>query len=135
MTTNELTPSEKKEVSGYEQVRQGRYFVPDVDIREDENGLRLYADVPGADPEKISVEIRDDVLSLQGEVNVEPYQGLSPIYTEYKIGHYLRRFTLPRGSDYDQERISARLVDGVLEVELPKAERAKPRRIAITTTA
>lgn len=131
MTTNELTPAEKKEVSGHEQVNQGRYFVPDVDIREDAQGLRLFADLPGVDPEKISVELRDDVLTLQGEVNASVYEGLSPVYTEYKIGHYLRRFSLPRSADYDQERITARIVDGVLEVELPKAERAKPRRIPI----
>lgn len=131
MTNQELTPSEKKEVAGHEQVRQGRYFVPDVDIVEDDHALRVFADLPGVDPSKISVELHDDTLTLQGEVDLKAYEGLSPVYSEYKVGHYVRRFSLTRSGDFDRDKISARMVDGVLEVEVPKAERVKPRKIAI----
>lgn len=131
MTTQELAPQPKKEVSGQEPVRQGRYFVPDVDIVEDEHALRLFADLPGVDREKISVELDNDTLTLQGEVDLASYEGLAPAYSEYKVGHYLRRFSLSRGGDYDRDRIAARVVDGVLEVELPKREQSKPRRITI----
>lgn len=131
--THELTPSEKKEVQAREQMRPGRYYVPDTDIWEDEDGLVLRVDVPGVDAERVSVELNDDVLSLEGEVALSEYDGLSPVYTEYNVGHFQRRFTVPVGR-YDPERVRARLTNGVLEVTVPRAEDAKPRRITISAT-
>lgn len=131
--TSELTPKDKQEVQGNEQVRPGRYYVPEVDICEDADGLWLRADMPGVDPDKVSVQLEDGVLTIQGEVSLKPYEGLTPIYTEYRVGNFLRRFTLPQGYQYDPEHISAKLVDGVLEVRIPKAEQAKPRRVPVAT--
>jgi HSP20 family molecular chaperone IbpA len=131
MTTQEITPREKQELKGHEQVRPGRHYVPDVDIYEDDDGLRLWADMPGVDPQKVAVELENDVLTIQGEVSLKDYEDLSPVYTEYNVGHFLRRFTVPNGGKFDRDRISARLVDGVLEVQLPKAEAAKPKRINV----
>jgi HSP20 family protein len=51
------------------------------------------------------------------------------VYTEYQIGHYARSFELSRDSQHD--RISAELKDGVMTVTLPKAEKAKPRKIKV----
>jgi HSP20 family molecular chaperone IbpA len=130
--TQQLTPKEKQEVQGQEQTRPGRSFVPAVDIWEDEEGLRLQADMPGVDPEHVSVELNDDVLSLEGHVDLSAYEGLTPVYTEYNVGHFQRRFTIPAGERYDRDRVNARLTNGVLEIVLPRAEAAKPRRIAIT---
>lgn len=131
MTTQELTPKDKQELEGREQTRAGRTYVPDVDIREDEHALWLWADMPGVEQQAIEVELHDDVLRLEGRVSTEDYEGLSPIYTEYNVGNYLRRFTLANGERFDRDKISARLVNGVLEVKLPKAEQAKPRRIEV----
>jgi HSP20 family protein len=69
------------------------------------------------------------MLTIEGGVGVDDYKDLEPVYTEYNVGNYLRRFTI--SSDIDVERIRASVTNGVLELELPKAERAKPRRIAI----
>jgi len=132
MTQQELTPKEKQEVQGSEQVRPGRYFVPDVDIAEDADGLWLWVDMPGVDPDKVSVQLEDGVLTIQGEVALHPYEGLTPVYSEYRVGNFLRRFTLPQGSRYDTDRITAKLVDGVLEVRIPKAEKAKPRQVPVS---
>lgn len=129
--SSELTPKEKQEVQGTEQVRPGRYYVPEVDISEDADGLWLRADMPGVDPDRVSVELEDGVLTIQGEVSLKPYEGLTPVYTEYRVGNFLRRFTLPQSYQYDPEQISAKLVDGVLEVRIPKAEQAKPRRVPV----
>jgi HSP20 family molecular chaperone IbpA len=128
----ELQPKEKQELKGAEHVRPGRYYVPDVDIREDKNGLKLWVDVPGADPGKVSVELEDNTLTIQAELSLNEYEELSPVYTEYNVGHFLRRFSVPQTAAIDANGISAKLVDGVLEVVLPKAEHAKPRRIAVT---
>lgn len=128
----ELTPREKQEVQGSEQVRPGRSYVPEVDIYETSDGLALRADMPGVDPDKVSVELDDGVLTLQGEVSLAPYEGLRPVYSEYRVGNFTRRFTMPRSYSYDPQRIEAKLVNGVLEVRIPKAEQAKPRRIQVT---
>jgi HSP20 family protein len=134
MTTQELTPKEKQEVQGSEQVRPGRYYVPDVDIAEDGDGLWLRADMPGVEPDRVAVELEDGLLTIQGEVSLQPYEGLTPVYSEYRVGNFLRRFNLPQSYRYDADRITAKLVDGVLEVHIPKTEQAKPRRVPVVTS-
>jgi HSP20 family protein len=129
----ELTPKEKQEVQGSEQVRPGRYYVPDVDIAETSDGLWLHVDMPGVEPSHVSVELERGTLTIQGEVELKAYDGLTPVYSEYRVGNFLRRFSLPESYLYDAEHVSAKLVDGVLEVHIPKAEQAKPRRVPIAT--
>ncbi len=131
--SQELAKKEKQEVKGHEQVQPGRFYVPAVDIWEDQDGLTLRADMPGVDPERVTVELNDDVLSLQGEVALSDYEGLSPAYTEYNVGHFQRRFTVPNGGRYDREKVQARMADGVLEVTVPRAEAARPRRITVAS--
>jgi HSP20 family protein len=132
MADQELTPKEKQEVADKEQTRPGRYFVPDTDIYEDAQGLHLAADMPGVDQSNVEVELDDNVLTLQGRVDLSGYEGVSPVYTEYNVGHYLRRFTLADASIFDRDAIKARMVNGVLEVEIPKSAKAKLRRIPVS---
>ena len=106
MTTQELTPKEKQELQEKEQTRPGRAFVPDVDIREDENALWLWADMPGVTQEQVEVELHDNVLRLEGRVSLQEYEGLKPVYTEYNVGNYLRRFTLTNGEHFDRDHPS-----------------------------
>ena len=131
---DELTPKEKQELTGREQTRPGRSYVPDVDIHEDDQALWVWADMPGVDQESVEVELNDDVLRLEGRVSAHDYDGLSPIYTEYNVGNYLRRFTLANGDRFERDKVSARLMNGVLEVRLPKAEKARPRRIDVSVS-
>jgi len=131
--TEQLTPRDKQELQGSEQVRPGRYYVPDVDIAETQDGLTLHVDMPGVDPDRVAVELDQGMLTIEGDVSLQPYEGLTPIYSEYRVGHFLRRFSLPESYRYDAERIVAKLNDGVLEVRIPKAEQAKPRRVPIAT--
>jgi HSP20 family molecular chaperone IbpA len=132
MTPQELSVRSKQELKGEEHTRAGRTYVPDVDICETPNSLWLWADMPGVDEESIQINLADGVLSIEGHVSLKDYENLAPVYTEYNIGNYARRFTL--SSDIDAERIKARMTNGVLELELPKAERAKPRRIPISAS-
>jgi HSP20 family protein len=132
MTDRELAPKEKQELKEQEQTRPGRYYVPEVEIFEDEQALYLSADMPGVDFESVEVELNDDVLTLQGRVSLSAYEGLRPLYTEYNVGHYLRRFTLSDGSRFDRDAITARVVNGVLDIRLPRSEKTKPRRISVT---
>jgi len=126
----DLQVKPKEEVQSEEQTRPGRYYVPDVDIREDKDALWLRADMPGVGQDGVEVSLENDVLTLEGAVAPQSYEGLTPLYTEYNVGSYVRRFTLPRGR-FDAERVEAKLKNGVLEVKLPKAEQVKPRRIPV----
>ena len=132
MTPQELTPKEKQELQDREQTRPGRTFVPDVDIAEDQHALWLWADMPGVGPDQVEVELHENVLRIEGRVAVEGYEGLTPIYIEYNVGNYLRRFTLANAQQFDRDQIAARLTNGVLEVKLPKVEKAKPRKIPVS---
>jgi HSP20 family molecular chaperone IbpA len=133
MSNQALTPRDKQEVQGGEQVRPGRYYVPDVDIYEDAEGLWLRADMPGVESDSIGVELHDGVLTVTGDVNLKPYAGLEPAYSEYRVGPFLRRFSLPERARFDADRIVAKLVEGVLELHVPRAEAAKPRRVQVAT--
>jgi HSP20 family molecular chaperone IbpA len=132
MTEQEQTVKQKQELAGGEQTRPGRTYVPEVDICETADSLWLWADMPGVDQHSVDVNLADGVLSIEGRVSLQEYENLSPVYTEYNIGNYLRRFTVT--ADIDAEHIKARMNNGVLELELPKSARAKPRRINITTS-
>lgn len=133
MENQELAPSEKKEVSGYEQTLAGRAYIPEVDIFEDADALWLWADMPGVKSDSVNVELNNDVLSLEGRIEPEAYASLTPAYTEYNVGNFVRRFTVPRSGSLDHDKITARVVDGVVEVKLPKGEKAKPKRITISS--
>jgi HSP20 family molecular chaperone IbpA len=128
MANQELNVREKQETPE-EVTRAGRTYAPNVDIYETKDGLWLWADMPGVDERSINIQLDDGVLTIEGQVDLKQYENVTPLYTEYNVGNYLRRFTI--SSDVDSDRIVARMQDGVLALELPKAERAKARRITV----
>ena len=130
MTEQEIAVKNKQEVTREEGTRAGNTYRPDVDICETPEGLWLWADVPGVDEKRINVHLADGVLTIEAQVDVQEYKDLKPVYTEYNVGNYFRRFSI--SNDVEVDRISAQVTNGVLEVHLPKAERAKPKRIAVT---
>jgi HSP20 family protein len=129
MPEQEITTKEKQQVQGNERTRPGRYFIPDVDICENDDCLRLWADMPGVLEKDVDVVLKNAVLTITGTVSTASYEKLEPLYTEYNIGNYIRQFTL--NEEIDESRIKARMKNGVLEVDLPKREQAKPRRIEV----
>jgi HSP20 family protein len=130
MPEQEIATREKQQVQGTEKTRSGRYFVPEVDISEYDDSLRLWADMPGVSEKDVSVGLKDGILTIEGSVSAETYEKLAPLYTEYNVGNYFRQFAL--NADIDEERISAKMRNGVLTLELPKREQAKPRTIPVT---
>ena len=131
MTAQELSVRKKQELTDQEPTRSGRTYLPEVDICETPEALWLWADMPGVDDTSINVNVADGVLTIEGRVTIKNYENLAPMYTEYNVGNYLRRFTV--SSEVDTDRIAARMSNGVLELEMPKSERAKPRRISVST--
>jgi HSP20 family protein len=128
--TREITTKEKQQLAKpQEQTRPGRYYVPDVNIYEFDNSLKLWADMPGVKEKDVNVTLKDGVLTIIGQVATDMYAELRPMYTEYNVGNYYREFSL--NEDIDESNIRATLRDGVLELELPKKEKARPRQIEV----
>jgi len=109
-----------------------RWFcTPPIDIFDTEAGLVLRADLPGVTADDLELQVEDNRLTLLGKVTPPAPEGAQLIYQEYRIGDFLRSFIL--SDDVDHERITAKLIDGVLEVTLPRAATAQPRKIQIRT--
>jgi len=114
-----------------EQTRSGALFTPDVDIFETDREITLLADMPGVKPDNLSIDLRNDVLTIAGETENIRKAGQVDIIAEYESGKYYRQFTL--SEMIDQAKIDAKLNDGVLRLTLPKVAKAAPRRITVKT--
>lgn len=101
---------------------------PRVDILETEHELLLLADLPGVRPTDVDVRFENGELTIHGRRN-PTNPGRRRALWEYEPAHYHRTFRL--SEDVAADQIEAELKNGVLTVRLPKAEAAKPRRIAV----
>jgi HSP20 family protein len=127
----ELKVREKQALStDTEQTRPGPVYTPDVDIFESETDITLLADMPGVATDHMTIDLRDDVLTVTGEAEMDGEASEEPIVMEYGVGKYYRQFTL--SEVIDQAKITAELKDGVLRLVLPKVEKATPRKITIS---
>lgn len=114
-----------------EQTRPGLVFTPSVDIFETDREITLLADLPGVAAENLTIDLRENTLTLVGDVDPEESPGEEKIVVEFETGRYYRQFTV--SNVIDQSKIDANLADGVLRLTLPKVEAAKPRRIHVKT--
>ena len=126
-TRNVPVTHEGEERAGREQMRKNT-IRPAVDIFETDQGLTLLADLPGVKKEDLTIDIDKGILTIRGE-GVEGAPGES-IYREFSLGSYFRQFQLP--DEIDAEKVKAEVHEGVLTLNMPKSEAAKPRRIEIT---
>lgn len=106
-------------------------FTPPIDIFETEEGLTLHADLPGVSLETLELQVQDNKLTLFGRVLPVVPENARLLHQEYAVGDFLRSFIL--SDQVDHERISAKLNNGVLEIVLPHATKAEPRRIQVKT--
>ena len=104
-------------------------MLPPVDVTEDEGGITLIADLPGASKEQLSIRVDGDALTIEAPIDIGEIDKLEPVYAEVRSGRYRRSFTLSR--ELDSTRVEAALKDGVLTLRVPKLEHAKPRRIEV----
>jgi len=128
--SKEIQAKQKTEVSTpAEQTSPGTVFVPAVDIFESEKDITLLADLPGVKSEDLKIDLRDNVLTLSGDI--APVEGADEkdIFIEYEVGKYYRQFSL--SEVINQNKIDARLEDGVLRLVLPKSEKAVPKKITV----
>ena len=107
-----------------------RAWLPPVDIFQDQDNLVLRAELPGVDKDNIDVRVENGVLTLQGDRKTETDLDDKNAFRRERIfGRFARSFTLP--TTVDATRITAKYRDGLLEIVLPKAEAAKPKRVEI----
>src|SRR3989337_2050015 len=98
-------------------------WTPAVDIYENNDSVVVKAELPGVERDQISVEVKDGILTLRGERKFEKE------VKEESYHRIERSFSLP--VSVEQDKVTARFKDGVLEVILPKKEQARPKQIQV----
>lgn len=104
-----------------------RYAVPPVDIYEDQQGLVVLADLPGVTREGLSVQVEQGILTIDARVERDTPGRL--LRREFSFVPFYRQFRIAEA--IDSGKIRASLRNGVLRLELPRVEAAKPRRIPL----
>jgi HSP20 family protein len=105
-------------------------WAPAVDIFESGDDLVIRAEIPGVDKDDVDISVRNNSLTLRGERKRDQEINDDNAYRlERSYGNFVRSFSLPR--TVDSSRISAKYRNGVLDIILPKAEEAKPKKIEI----
>ena len=131
-TRTDVNRTEKGSVPTFpEQTRPGPVYSPAVDIFENESSITVFADMPGVKAQDLKVDLRESVLTLTGQVTSPETAREADVLREYESGTFFRQFSL--SETIDQTKIDAQLDNGVLRLELPKVERARPRQISVRT--
>ena len=108
----------------------GAGVFPPMNITQDNDNFYLRAEVPGIEPNQLSISAVRNRVSLAGKREIQrEHERVSYHRKERAEGTFNRTVTLP--AEVDAERVDARYVDGILTLTLPKAEEAKPRQITV----
>jgi HSP20 family protein len=111
-------------------VRGGQGYVPALDLSETDDGYLVEAAVPGLKPEDLEITVENNVLTLKGESRQETEDKKRNYHRiERRFGSFQRTISLP--TTVKADAIKASLNDGVLRLEIPKAEEVKPRKISV----
>jgi HSP20 family protein len=123
-----LTPS----LFGHARLGQHGALFPKVDVSENENEIRVIANVPGMKPEDIDIEVGDDYLSLAGTIEKSTEDNGEKMYRyEREYGAFRREFALP--ARVQKDAIVAKVKDGVLTLTLPKSEAERRTKVRVET--
>jgi len=108
-----------------------RSWVPPVDIQETADAYRLTAELPGLTKDDINITLENNVLRLSGERKLEKdVQKDNYHRIERSYGNFTRSFALPQ--QVSSDKVLAAFENGLLTITVPKAEQARPRKIAIS---
>ena len=105
---------------------------PRVDIHEDEKAVYVKAEIPGLDEKDLNVTLKENMLTISGEKKAEKTEGeknKNYWYCERVFGSFSRTIALPDAIKHDE--VKANYKNGVLEIEIPKAEAAQPKKINV----
>ena len=105
-------------------------WVPQVDIKEDESGFHVFADVPGVESKDVDITLDRGILTIKGTRSEETETAEKGYKRRERVtGTFVRRFSLPDSADGDA--ITAKMNNGVLELVIPKGQKHKPRTITV----
>ena len=108
----------------------GSDWNPRVDVYEKEDAIILKAELPGMNKKDIDIDIEDRVLTLRGERSLDDEVTDESYYRRERVyGKFHRAFRLP--ADVEPEKIKADFKDGILNVNIPKPEEKKPKKISV----
>ena len=102
---------------------------PAVDIAESESGITLFADMPGVPKDLLTVKVDGDNLTIEGKAQITVAENIELLHSEVRSPYFRRVFTL--SPDLDPAKIEATLRNGVLQMHIPKSEKARPKRIEV----
>lgn len=122
--SSQLAPSQRSTLS-----ESATPALPPVDIFEDDTGVTILADLPGVSKDRLGVRVEGDSLVIEGAASPPDTGDMELLYGEVLSPFYRRSFTLSR--DLDPEKVEANLNNGVLKINIPKREEARPRRIEV----
>ncbi len=129
--TKEMELQKKKELQpSAEGTRPGPVFIPAVDILETQDDIIVLADMPGVDSKNVDIDVKENQLTIRGRIDSVVSEKENALYSEFGWGDYLRTFTL--SNLINQEKITAKMDQGVLRLTLPKAEKMKPKKITVS---
>lgn len=104
---------------------------PPVDIVDTKEAILIFAEIPGVDKDDVAIEVKDNVLSIQGERTVDKSVGNGSYYRSERVfGRFGRSFALP--SMVRTDNIKASFKNGVLKIGIPKPAEEKPRQVSIS---
>ena len=132
MTEETLALDVQKEelpVEETERTRECQCFIPRADIYEVDDNIFVVVDLPGIEEDNIDITLEKNILSINAITDPDPPEGYSLAFSEYEIGDYERKFRI--SDQVDRDAIEAIYSDVVLRLTLPKAEKAKTRKIAV----
>ena len=127
----ELTTQDTRDVatSNGDANRKAMAFTPAVDIFEHDETTVIMADMPGVAPDDVDVTLERQILTLRGKVKPYAPEGYRLLSSEYRVGDYIRVFTL--SDEVDQAKIKAEFKNGVLRLELPRSPETQPKKISV----
>ncbi|MCF7974762.1 MAG: Hsp20/alpha crystallin family protein [Phycisphaerae bacterium] len=128
MTTQQIEKRQSADVARADQEKP-QYFQPSTDVRETDDQIIIQFDMPGVSSDNVNLTVEKGTLTVTGKA--DPEETGQVVYRETHVGDYQRTFSL--SDDVDTEGIMADMKAGILTVRIPKAEKAKPKRIAITS--
>jgi len=102
---------------------------PATDIFEDDDGITLQMDVPGASKERLTLQVNRDRLDVDAEVRIDIPQDMEPVYADVRSTRYQRTFAL--SGELESDKVDASLKDGVLTLRIPKRPEIRPRKIEV----
>ena len=106
-----------------------RSYAPEVDVRSNAERVLFSFDIPGVKKEDLDITLENGVLTVKGSRKFEPTGAKEQLLLGRSYGTFSRSFSLPE--NLDQEKLVANLESGVLSIEIPKLQKAQPKRITI----